>query len=316
MKPILEIRHLSIYFTQYERGFRKRRLPAVRDLSLDVLPGKIVSVVGASGSGKSLLAHSILGILPYNSHVEGEILYDGVPLTEERLSGLRGSEIALIPQSVAYLDPLMKTGAQLRKGRKDQETIERYRAALARYGLGEKTEEMYPFELSGGMARRILIAAAVAEPPRLVIADEPTPGLDARSAKRILGHFRELADEGAGILFITHDLELALSVADETVVFYAGETIEKAKVTDFADPGRLRHPFTKALWHAMPEHGFTPAGGAQPYPGTVKSGCPYAGQCPKGRADCRSTEEIPLRNFRGGMVRCLHPGDGEKEELA
>ena len=231
MESILKIEHLSVYFTQYEQGlhafgFQKRQLVAVKDLSLEIEPGQIVAVVGASGSGKSLLAHSILGILPYNSHMAGEIQYAGEPLTKKRVKKLRGKEIFLIPQGVTYLDPLMKVGAQLSKGKKDPDTKQRCKTALERYGLGADTEEMYTFELSGGMARRVLIASAVTEKPSLIIADDPTPGLDARAAKRILSHFRELADEGAGMLFITHDLELALSVADEVVVFYAGETIE------------------------------------------------------------------------------------------
>ena len=97
----------------------------------------------------------------------------------------------------------------------------------------------------------VMIASASAEKPRLIIADEPTPGLDARAAKRILGHFRELADEGAGILFITHDLELALAIADRGgSLFMPGETIEEADAADFSDASGLRHPFTKALWNA------------------------------------------------------------------
>lgn len=256
MEPILKIEHLSVSFTQYDRGARRRQLHVVKDLSLAVMPGQIAAVVGASGSGKSLLAHSILGILPYNSRAEGTIFYVGEPLTQERAKALRGREIFLIPQGVTYLDPLMKVGPQLRKGRKDAGTEERCRAALLHYGLGPETEELYPFELSGGMARRVLIASAVTEKPRLIIADEPTPGLDARAAKRILGHFRELADEGSGILFITHDLELALTVADDVTVFYEGETIEQAKASDFEKVENLRHPYTRALWHAMPEHGF------------------------------------------------------------
>lgn len=312
MKPILQIEHLSVYFTQYEQGrrffaFRKRQLAAVKDLSLEIQPGRIVAVVGASGSGKSLLAHSILGILPYNSHMEGKIRYDGGLLTEKRAERLRGKEIVLIPQGVTYLDPLMKVGDQIRKGRKDEDTARRCRMALERYGLGADVEEMYPFELSGGMARRVLIASAVTERPRLIIADEPTPGLDARSAKRILSHFRELADEGAGVLFITHDLELALSVADEAAVFYAGETVEKANAEDFSNAANLRHPYTRALWHAMPEHGFKSSGGAQPYAGDDRKGCPYAGQCSACGEDCRTKEQIPLIQYRNGEVRCLHP---------
>ena len=142
--------------------------------------------MGASGSGKSLLAHAILGILPYNSHMEGEILYDGEPLTRERQEKLRGREIALIPQGVTCLDPLMKVGPQLWMGKKDPETRRQFREALARYGLGPETEDLYPFELSGGMARRVLIASAAAERPRLIVADEPTPGLDTGTARRIL----------------------------------------------------------------------------------------------------------------------------------
>lgn len=314
MEPILKIEHLSVYFTQYEQGFRffgfqKRQLAAVKDLSLEIEPGQIVAVVGASGSGKSLLAHSILGILPYNSHMEGKIQYDGEPLTEKRAKKLRGREIFLIPQGVTYLDPLMKVGAQLSKGKKDPDTKQRCRTALDRYGLGRETEEMYPFELSGGMARRVLIASAVTEKPRLVIADEPTPGLDARAAKRILSHFRELADEGAGMLFITHDLELALSVADEVAVFYAGETIEKAKAEEFSDVDNLRHPYTRALWHAMPEHGFKVSEGTQPYAGNVRKGCSYAGQCPVCREECRTKDRIPLMKYRDGEVRCLYPDE-------
>ena len=175
MEPILEIRHLSIYFTQYERGVRQRQLPVIRDLSLRILPGQITAVVGASGSGKSLLAHGILGILPYNAHMDGTILYNGRLLTQKRAEKLRGREISLIPQGVNYLDPLMKVGAQVRKGRKEEGIREKCRRALERYGLEKETEELYPFELSGGMARRVLIASAVTESPRLIIADEPTP---------------------------------------------------------------------------------------------------------------------------------------------
>ncbi len=307
MEPVLQIKHLSIDFTRYERGTKRRRLTVIRDLSLEIYPGQVVAVAGASGSGKSLLAHSILDILPHNSHVEGEILYDGTLLTPERIERLRGSEIVLVPQGVSYLDPLMKVGTQLRKGKKDPGTKERYRIALNRYGLGEETEELYPFELSGGMARRVMIASASAESPRLIIADEPTPGLDAGTAGRILGHFRELADEGAGILFITHDLELASEVADRVVVFYAGETIEEARAEDFADVACLRHPYTKALWYAMPKHGFKPVQGSQPYPGQLRSGCHFAGQCETCREECLERETIPLRPYDGGRVRCLYP---------
>ncbi len=119
MEPVLQIKGVSISFTQYSGGLQQAELPVIRDLSLTVRPGQVVAVVGASGSGKSLLAHGILGLLPYNSRMEGEILYEGAPLTASRAAKLRGKEIALVPQGVTYLDPLMKVGAQLCRGRRD-----------------------------------------------------------------------------------------------------------------------------------------------------------------------------------------------------
>ena len=154
-KTVLEVRSLGISFTQYDRGLRRRELNPVKKLCFTLNQGEMAAVVGASGSGKSLLAHAVLGIMPYNCRVSGEILYRGELLTQERLNKLRGKEIALVPQGVSYLDPLMKVGEQIRKGRKDSASIERCGHLLARFGLGAETEELYPFELSGGMARRI-----------------------------------------------------------------------------------------------------------------------------------------------------------------
>ena len=309
MDPILQVDRLSISFSQYTRGAARRDLPVIRDLSFSLPAGQVTAVVGASGSGKSLLAHAILGLLPYNSRAEGEILYRGAPLTPERAAALRGREIALVPQGITYLDPLMKIGPQVRRGDRSPEARARSRAALGRYGLGPEVEDLYPFELSGGMARRVLIASAVAGHPRLIVADEPTPGLDARAVGRILGHFRELAEEGAGVLFITHDLELALTIAHRVLVLYAGETVEEAEAADFA-AGALRHPYTRALWAALPQNGFAPIPGTQPYPGEIPRGCQFAPRCPRCRPPCREGA-VPYTALRGGAVRCRFPEGGE-----
>ena len=257
MEPILTVEHLSVAFTRYGWGMSRVELSAIRDLSLTVEPGEVAAVVGESGSGKSLLAHAILHILPRNSRTSGCILYDGAPLTPDRAKALRGREIVLIPQGVTYLDPMMQVGAQLCRGRRDGRTRARCRQVLERYGLGPEVEGLYPFQLSGGMARRVLIASAVMEEPRLIVADEPTPGLDAKAAGRILGHFRELADQGAGVLFITHDLSLALSVADKLAVFREGQTVDQLSAARFRAGDGLVHPYTRALWQAMPENGFS-----------------------------------------------------------
>lgn len=301
---LLNIKDLNIAFTQYEKGMRQIQLNVIRSLDVTVNSGEMVAVVGASGSGKSLLAHAILGLLPYNASLKGSMSYRGSELTQERIEKLRGNEIVMVPQSIAYLDPLMKIGPQIRKGRKDTATKKKLKDIFSRYELKEEVQNLYPFELSGGMNRRILISTALIEEPRLVIADEPTPGLDLKVAKRAMGHFRELADMGAGILVITHDLELALEVADRIVVFYAGCTVEEANSCDFEREETLRHPYTKALWRAMPAHGFQTIEGTQPYAKDMHEGCPFSSRCQSCTEACM--REVKLRSLRDGRVRCLH----------
>lgn len=303
-EPVLKIENMSIVFTQYDRGMHQTKLPVIRNLDVEVYAGEMVAVVGSSGSGKSLLAHGVMGVLPYNASMGGRITYCQEELTRQRLDKIRGKEIVMVPQSIAFLNPLMKIGPQIRKGRKDEESKKKLRDIFRRYELKEEVEKLYPFELSGGMNRRILISTAMIEKPKLVIADEPTPGLDLKVAKRAMEHFRELADMGAGVLVITHDLELALEVADRIVVFYAGTTIEEASVHDFEKEETLRHPYTKALWRAMPKHGFQYIGGTQPYVKNLPVGCPFAPRCSQCTGACSG--EIPYRTVREGKVRCIY----------
>ena len=301
---ILDIHNFSVSFEQYEKGFQKTGLPVIRELDVTIHEGEMVAVVGSSGSGKSLLAHGILGILPYNAASGGEILYNGEPLTEERKKALRGNEIVLVPQSVAFLDPLMKIGPQIRKGKKDQASKEKLNGIFKGYHLKEEVQNLYPFELSGGMNRRVLVSTAMMGNPRLVIADEPTPGLHMDMVRRVMSHFRELADQGAGVLLITHDLEQALEVADRVVVFYAGTTVEDADVADFQKEETLRHPYSRALWRALPQNGFQFISGTQPYVKDLPEGCPFGPRCEHCTEACKGA--IPYRELRGGKVRCLH----------
>lgn len=303
-QTILEIENLTVSFEQYDRGFARTRLDVIRDLSVKVEAGEMVAVVGSSGSGKSLLAHSILGILPYNARLGGSIRYDGEELTQKKKEQLRGNEIVLVPQSVAFLDPLMKIGPQIRKGRKDKASGQKLDEIFAGYGLAKEVQNLYPFELSGGMNRRVLVSTAMMGNPRLVIADEPTPGLHMKMVRRVMSHFRELADQGAGVLLITHDLEQALEVADRVVVFYAGTTIEDADVKDFASEKTLRHPYSRALFRALPQNGFQFIPGTQPYVKDMPEGCPFGPRCESCTERCRG--EIPWRELRGGRVRCIY----------
>ena len=179
----------------------------------------------------------------------------------------------------------------------------RMRDLLGRYGLADEVADLYPFELSGGMARRVLLLTALMRQPRLIIADEPTPGMDLALAKQAMQDFRTFADDGNGVLLITHDLELALEVADRIVVFYAGTTVEEAKVTDFVDETLLRHPYTRALHEALPGRGFAALPGTQPYVKDLPAGCPFAPRCADRREACDG--EIPVACVRGGRVRCI-----------
>ncbi|SFM00006.1 ABC transporter ATP-binding protein [Pelosinus propionicus] len=303
-KHILQIKNLSVTFTQYEQGLRKTDLRVIRNLNVSVGEGELVAVVGSSGSGKSLLAHAILGILPQNCDAEGNIWFQEELLSPERIKELRGKKIVLVPQSVNYLDPLEKVGKQVRKEQNEKSLRRKQEELFDFYKLPQKTADLYPFELSGGMARRVLLTTAMMESPRLIIADEPTPGLHLEAAKKAMSHFREFADKGNGVLLITHDIELALEVADRIAVFYAGTTVEEAPVADFQSVDTLRHPYTKALWRALPQHGFHPFPGNQPYAKDMPNGCPFGPRCPQLTSECEGN--IQEQTIRFGRVRCIH----------
>lgn len=308
---MLSVRHLSISFTMYDVGLRQKDLMVISDLSLSIEAGEIAAVVGASGSGKSLLAHAVLGILPRNASARGELMFKNAPLTPARQAALRGREIALIPQSVSFLDPLMRVGTQARRAAQlaghGSSAAEAQRRAFSRYGLATAVERLYPFQVSGGMARRVLTALATVGRADLIIADEPTPGLHPEAVVETLGHLRELADQGRAVMLITHDLEAALEVADKIAVFYAGNTVEVANRADFTsrDAAGLRHPYTRALWCALPQNEFVAIPGAQPPADALPAGCLYAPRCQWATAECRAARP-DLRPLLNGYVRCIH----------
>ena len=304
-EPLLEILDLSVSFCMYDHGLEQTDLKVISDLHLTVYPGEIVAIAGSSGSGKSLLASAILGILPGNAAVHGHIHYKGQQLTAERQRQLRGTKIALVPQSVAYLDPLLKVGQQA-DGHKKPYPTEKRRSLFKRFGLPDKTEQLYPYQLSGGMARRVLVSTALITDSELIIADEPTPGMSLNQALEALKMFREIANEGKAVILITHDIDLAFEFADRVAVFYAGTTVETAPASDFKKgPDALRHPYSKALWRALPQNGFHSIEGFQPYAGNLPKGCLFTPRCPYKTSKCE--EGIPpVTEVRGGEVRCYH----------
>jgi peptide/nickel transport system ATP-binding protein len=302
--PVLSVSELTVSFIQYARGLKQNVLTVINGLSVELFPGEIVAVVGSSGSGKSLLAHAILGILPGNAFISGDLLYEGEELTEKRQKALRGKEIAFVPQSVNYLDPLMKVGAQVRAAVKQGSKRDVQQKIFKRYHLDSRVEGLYPFQLSGGMARRVLVAGALVGNARLIIADEPTPGLHPQVVKETLNHLRELSNEGRAVMLITHDIKAALDYADRIAVFYAGATLETAAVADFSGDGSaLRHPYSKMLWKALPQNDFAAIPGFQPVPGELPQGCLFAPRCQMAEELCRKKRPAE-RDLRDGKVRC------------
>ncbi|WP_407381985.1 oligopeptide/dipeptide ABC transporter ATP-binding protein [Methanobrevibacter sp.] len=307
MGNLLEVNNLSISFTQYVQGLNRHNTKVISDLTIDINESEIVAVLGSSGSGKSLLAHSILGILPYNANVTGELKYEGNVLDQELKEKLRGKEICLIPQSVNYLDPLMKVSEQAigecQDEKEHDEKKVRQREIFAKYGLDESVDDLYPFELSGGMARKVLLSTALIGDPDLLIADEPTPGLDAKSVEETIQDIRSLKEHGKGVLLITHEIDVALKTADRIAIFYSGYVIEINDVENFKDADNVLHPYTKALINALPRNGFKLTEGVQPL-GEV-TGCPYYENCPIRSDKCENN--IPeLEEHDNVMIRCFN----------
>ncbi|MCH1867270.1 ATP-binding cassette domain-containing protein [Nocardioides sp. CFH 31398] len=259
--PLLQVEDLRVAFVQYERGLRRRVVEAVRGMDLVVGAGEVVALIGASGAGKSLLGQAVLGVLPPNAVSSGSVRHHGRPLDDAARRRLAGREVVLLPQGVSALDPTASVGAQVRRsavlaGRAAPRTAAA--TALTGRGLDPSVARRYPHELSGGMARRVIGAMAAMGRPSVVIADEPTPGLHPAAVAEALGGLRRLADDGAGVLLITHELRGALTVADRVMVCERGRTVDEAAVADFTGDGsRLVHPYTRALWRALPGHGFT-----------------------------------------------------------
>ncbi|SDF16950.1 peptide/nickel transport system ATP-binding protein [Blastococcus aurantiacus] len=262
---LLEVHGLEVDFVQYERGLRRRTVHALTGMDLTADAGEVVALVGASGAGKSLLASAVLGLLPANAVERGNVLFDGVRQDAAGRRRHAGRGMTLLPQATGFLDPLATVGRQVRRsaqlaGHDDPRGAAAQ--ALARRGLGPEVLRRYPHELSGGMARRVLVAMATLSSPRVLLADEPTTGLPPADVGATLRELRTMADEGCAVVLITHELRAALEVADHVVICREGRTVDTADPAAFTGDGdALTHPFTRALWQALPGNGFRVAEG-------------------------------------------------------
>ena len=298
MTDLLEVRDLTVHFDS-EEGL----VEAVDGVTFTVSAGEILGVVGESGSGKSVTALALLRLIrPPGRIVQGAVRFEGtdlVGLSEDEMRGVRGTRIAMVFQSPrTALNPVLTVGRQisrlfeLHQGAPRAEGRARTIEMLKLVGISEpeRRARQYAHQLSGGMCQRVMIAMALATSPRLLLADEPTTGLDVSIAAQILDLLRDLGRRtGASILLITHDLGVVAEVCDRVAVMHAGQIVEVGAVRAiFARP---RHPYTQALVRSVPR--IDREGTMEPIPGTVPSllapppGCRYADRCPRVLDVCR-----------------------------
>ncbi|MBT2788968.1 MULTISPECIES: ATP-binding cassette domain-containing protein [unclassified Halomonas] len=260
---MLTIDQLSLQLPLYASWWKRDWATCLDAFSLTLSPGEVHAVVGASGAGKSLLAYSIMGLLPTPARLNGQLYYQGKPLDDIRQRQLRGRELALIPQSLSALDPLVRTQRQVawaaqRAGQSSAHAWRSSQQALDHYQLDARAQQAYAHELSGGMARRVLTAMAHVSQAKLVIADEPSVGLDPHQRQRVLAALRGLADQGKTVMLITHDLRHALPIADRVTIMRNGKRVETAPANAFQGTGdSLTHDYSKALWQALPDNHFS-----------------------------------------------------------
>ena len=325
---LLDVRDLKVSFATEEGTVQ-----AVDGVSLELAAGEVLAVVGESGSGKSVTAMTLMGLTRSpNAKFEGSAEYKGVDLisaSEDELRRVRGAEIAMIFQDpMTSLNPVMKIGDQIieqiaeHEGMPDQQARERTVEMLEKVGIPRARERVdsYPFEFSGGMRQRVMIAMAMSCNPSILIADEPTTALDVTIQAQILQRMRELRDEtGAAVILVTHDLGVVADIADRIAVMYAGRIVEQGTLDEiFYDP---QHPYTWGLLGSItrmdrPRPERLPAiAGLPPSLADRPEGCHFRPRCPHEFAKCK--EVPPLEDQTGGKSqhknRCWLSAEEKRE---
>ncbi|EDP61564.1 predicted S-transferase [alpha proteobacterium BAL199] len=329
--PLLSVRDFKLAFDTFDGVYQ-----AIDGISFDLAPGESLGIVGETGCGKSVTAKSITGLLPSPpARVRGgQILFDGEDMLrvgEARLQQIRGNDIAMIFQDpMTYLNPVFTIGTQLvdvimahQRVRPRAERMRRDAARdhaidmLGRVHLPnpERQLDAYPYQLSGGMRQRVLIAMALSGRPRLLVADEPTTALDVTIQAQILDLIHELRVEfGLSVLMITHDLGVVASVCDRVVVMYAGQIVEDATMARLFD--HPAHPYTRGLLAAVPHPG-RPAASLSSIPGSLPNlldppvGCRFRDRCALAGDDCRRPPPITAI-ADGHKVACWRsPGESD-----
>lgn len=294
MAPLLQVQELNVRFRIAEG-----EVHALTDASFDLDQGEMLLLVGESGSGKTVLAHALMRLLPMNASVTGEVRLEGTDLLnlhEGQMRRYRGDRMALIPQSPgASLNPVRRLGTLLResaaaRGLKPEEGRARISTLMAEVGLKYgQIEGQYVHQLSGGMQQRVVNALAMLGEPGLVIADEPTYGLDSELVDITAAQLSGIVRRGAALIVITHDLRLAERLGGRLALIYASYLVELGTTRQFfAGPA---HPYGQALLRAMPERGGRPIPGISPELTALPGHCPFASRCDQKVHQC--TQSIP-----------------------
>lgn len=315
-QPLLQVQNLSTSFFTPDGEVK-----AVDGVSFAIHPGETLGIVGESGCGKSITSLSIMRLLSNPGRiVGGEILLRGENLltkSEQEMRRLRGKEISMIFQEpMTSLNPVFTVGEQIAEALRIHEGLDRVRAMeratemVRRVGIPspERRVQQYPFELSGGMRQRVMIAIALACNPALLIADEPTTALDVTIQAQILDLMKGLQrDFGLTIMLITHDLGVVAETCDKVAVMYAGKIVEYADVkTLFREP---KHPYTRGLLNSLPllvgeQEELNVIPGTVPNPLEVPGGCRFAPRCPHASALCQQEEPNLTPLSDENTVRC------------
>ena len=328
---LLEVKNLHTYFTT-----KKGIVKAVNDVTYSLEAGKTLGIVGESGSGKSVSAMSIIKLLDGNGYIEsGSILFDGKDImkaSDKDMYHIRGNEISVIFQEpMTSLNPVFTVQRQIGEVLRIHQHMKKKQAYQKAVSLlsdvkipnPERVARQYPFQLSGGMRQRVMIAMALACRPKLLIADEPTTALDVTIQAQILKLMNELKREsGASILFITHDLGVIHEMADEVAVMYCGQIVEKADAKTTFHPGTSAHPYTEGLMISIPRLN-TPKGqrldaipGAVPNPLYLPKGCKFGPRCKYCTKKCQEAEP-PLQEVAPNhLVRCFYAEKAVRREHA
>lgn len=318
---ILDVQNLHTEFRQ-----NKTVVHAVNGLSYQVHAGEAVAIVGESGSGKSVGVRSLLRLIPrHGDIVEGKALFHGtdlLALSEKELRKIRGRDIAFVFQdAMTALNPTMTLKRQLTEHliwhgvATGDDAVQRAIEAMVDVGLDrpEVRLKQYPFQLSGGMRQRAMIAMAMASRPSLLIADEPTTALDVTLQRQILDILKQKKQEGLSIILITHDLGVARYFCDRVIVMYAGRAVERAPMAELlASPA---HPYSAGLLDSTLEIGMSgqslhPIPGNPPNMAAIPAGCPFAPRCPLAEDRCRSEPQTLKPIGRDRDVACWKVSEG------